>query len=92
MPPPLQTPLVFLPARSPFPDMISIQSRYVVVGKRNRNARERQGSSTYVQGVTTGRMPTSMPKPLPQIPITDEYCILVYKAKVIRPNFLPPWG
>ncbi|OAQ85486.1 hypothetical protein VFPFJ_07875 [Purpureocillium lilacinum] len=73
--------LLVPPDRSQILGRASWKSRYVVVGKRNRNARERQGSSTYVQGVTTGRMPTSMPKPLPQIPITDEYCILVYKAK-----------
>ncbi|UNI18999.1 hypothetical protein JDV02_005223 [Purpureocillium takamizusanense] len=73
--------LLVPPDRSQILGRASWKSRYVVVGKRNPNARDRQGSSTYVQGVTTGRIPTSMPKPLPKIPSSDEYCILVYKSK-----------
>ncbi|KAJ6438572.1 histidine kinase group protein [Purpureocillium lavendulum] len=73
--------LLVPPDRSQILGRASWKSRYVVVGKRNPNVRERQGSSTYVQGVTTGRIPTSMPKPLPKVPVTDEYQIFVFKSK-----------
>ncbi|KAM4056124.1 hypothetical protein HRG_003046 [Hirsutella rhossiliensis] len=82
--------LLVPPDRTQILGRASWKPRYVVVGKpRSANTRPRQGSTSFAQGVISGRANSFAPRPLAKVPTSDD-CLSVYKSKDDS-DFIQQW-